>query len=218
MAKIKTLKLELKEKEYKINVNCTSAGVFTANIPREISEALGINSRVELSTLGELEREIYDVFHKYKTSTTTEELFLAIKYGALGTFNKKSDGYPLYGRDKKDKFGVDGSFMKNDNILVFEYRVLLKLTVDGKVSWYNTNYGYEGMHPKEGEEKQYRKRSVTWSVDNYVLVSYSEEAKATLVEIEEVIRQASETLFNFVSLDEDKVQAFLESGNIKLLN
>lgn len=218
MAKIKTIKLEVKDQQFNINVNCSSAGVFTANIPRTISDTLGIKSRLELSTLGELEKEIYEAFHRYRDSTTTEELYIFIKYGAKGKFNQKADGYPLFGRDLQDKFAVDGSFVRHDNLLAFDYKVCMKRTVDGNVSWYETNFGYKGFQAEEGEQKQYRKSTTMWSVDSYVKIPYSQESIDTLDKIHEAIRVASETLFNFVSLEETDLQAFLETGNISLLN
>jgi hypothetical protein len=56
MSKITDFKFAIKGVDYKVNVNCTSSGLFTANIPKEVALALNIQEKLSFPTLNELDK------------------------------------------------------------------------------------------------------------------------------------------------------------------
>lgn len=215
MAKIKDLKFEIKGEKFSVNVNCTSTGLFTANIPRFIADALHLSERLSASSLKELEKIFFDAINRYKTSETKEELFLAIKYGANGRYNRKSDGYPLFGQHGT-KYYINMSFGEID-VLGFEFEVAIKETIDGKASWFEAKLGKDFSHIQEkqhSEPDKYHKNGKLYNLDKWKMIPFSEKALETLKIAEEKIRQASETLFNFIEQDEKVIEQKLTSQKL----
>ncbi len=79
MAKITTIKFQIKGIDYSVNVNVGVNGYFSARIPKEVAEALSLYEKLEQSTLYELEKKIKDAVERYKNAVTTQEIFILIK-------------------------------------------------------------------------------------------------------------------------------------------
>lgn len=216
MAKIKDLKFEIKGQPYTVHVNCTSSGEFTANIPTFVADALHLNNRLAKPNLRELEKTFFDAINQYKKAETTQELFLAIKYGACGRYNRRSDNdYPLFGNGTKYEIRI--SFSEID-CLGFEFEVCIKETIDGKVNWFEAKLGKDFSHiqKEHSELEKYHKSGSLYHLDKWKMIPFSDKALETLTNGQEKIRQMSEMLFNFIEQDEKVIEQRLT--NTKLLS
>jgi hypothetical protein len=206
MAKIKDLKFEIKGEPHSVHVNCTSDGVFTANIPQFVASALHLNNKLTAPTLKDLERIFFDAINRYKTAETTQELYIFIRYGACGIYKRKENGDYLFG-DNGNNYNMRNHFDSCDS-LGFEFKVVIKETIDGKVNWFNARQGKDYAHFEEDKQKdpnKYHKDGTCYSVDKYKAIPFSEKAVETLTIGRERIRQISEMLFNFIEQDEKKI-------------
>ncbi len=216
MAKISEIKFDIKGVQFKINVNCSSSGIFTANVPDLVCESLSIQREQRASTLNELEKKIKDAIDKYKNSETKEELYLFIKYGSHGDYNSR--GSISEGTLHNDRrFKVDGSFIRH-SCLLFDFKIRIKETIDGTVSYYSVTHGrsFRGIGEEECDPNKYYKYEKLNMVEDWVKIPYTEEAFVNLSQAKEKIRMVSEMLFNFVSKDENEISLIL--NNQKLLN
>lgn len=80
MAKIKTIKLELRGEMVDFNISCTSKGVFTADFPLIICTCIDIETKFD--TLQAVEKEIHRAVNEVnKMNTETENLiFYSVGY------------------------------------------------------------------------------------------------------------------------------------------
>lgn len=212
MAKIKTLRFEIKKEMFSININCTTKGLFTANLPLEIYQPLNLEGRLVEDTLELLESNIYKAFNKYKNAATKEELSIFIKYGSGGDFAKKENGDLLSG-NYENKYPLRADWGRIENLLGFDFKVTIKETIDGNVNWYNTRLGYkeEFKGGAKGERKTYHKHTHVSDSDKYKAIPFNENYLSTLKLISEKIRNASEILYNFISQDEKVIENILSS-------
>lgn len=217
MAKIKELKFSIKDREYKVNVNCTSQGLFTAYLPREVCDALDLRSKLEFKSLSELQKEFFDAIHRYREAETHQDLFILIRYGSTGDFNEDSEGNNLHNQGYRGKYNVDISFGTGKNVLSFDYKICIRESVDGIENWYDARYGKKSVFDSPDDEPDaFHKGTQTHSLDEYKKIPYSEESLETLNAILEKIRAASEILYNFIEQDEKSIEQML-TGQTKLL-
>ncbi len=216
MAKISEIKFDIKGTQFKLNVNCNSSGVFTANVPELVCESLGIQREQNASTLSELERKIKDAIEKYKNSETTEELYIFIKYGCCGDYNSYGsikDG--TLHNDKRFKVVIN---FNDASCLLFDFKIVMKEVIDGVVGYYSVIKGKNtsGANREEQDPNKYYKYEKLHMVEDWIKIPYTEEAFINLSQAKEKIRMVSEMLFNFVSKDENEISLIL--NNQKLLN
>ncbi len=219
MAKVTEIKFDIKGKEYKLNINCTSSGQFNANIPKEVAESLRISDKITANTLAELTKDFEAKLSHYKRIETTETLFILIAYQARGKYTYKKDGSVLFGHsDEKHKINV--SFSEIDNALGLDFFVAIKETIDGKDKWFKASLGSKFAHfqHQSKEPDIYHKEGEIWGnrMERYKAIPFNDLALATLKFAEEKLRSASEMLFNFINQDEEQIMLTLT--NQKLLN
>ena len=94
MAKIKTIRRKIKDKQYDISINCNSGGKFSCKFPSEISNKVHALKELELNnynSLEELEGEISDTIQKYENANVKTRLVIAITFGARGNIARDKD-------------------------------------------------------------------------------------------------------------------------------
>lgn len=216
MAKVSTIKFEIKGFKYTLNVNCDSSGTFKVKLPQEVYEPLKLDKEIRTTTLALLEKEVNAAIERYLNAQTTQEIMIAIWYGSAGNFNRKKDGGVLF----YDKYGVRLFFSSDDNsILMFEHEIVMKETIDGVVTYWKTRKGKDFSHiSKEYKEpEKWHKYDFTSSsgklhdsdMKNCKLIPYSDVALASLESAREKIRAVSEMLFNFIEQDEKQIETTL---------
>ena len=224
MAKITDIKIEFKGQELKLPVHVKSDGTFNSNLPEPLAEALSIDKHQCANTLSELAKKIADALGKYKNSTTTIALFLFIKFGARGYYTMKKDSKGVMFGGYRHKYDIDVS-LNDIDVLGFKYRVAFVETTDGNERIYTACKGKDLPHwelknmEERGEivdENKYYKESKTSLSSTYKRIPYTEEAENSLFVIREKIRDASETLFNFIELDEIQLSEGLNNNKILL--
>lgn len=215
MAKIKDLKFEIKGEQHSVHVNCTSGGEFTANIPRFVAEALHLRDKLSAPALKDLERIFFDAINKYKTAETTQEMFILIRYGSCGIYKRKENGDYLFG-DNGNNYNMR-NHLNDLDALGFEFKVVIKETIDGKANWFDAKLGKDYAHFEEDKQKdpdKYHKNGTCYYVDKYKAIPFSEKAVETLTVGQEKIRQISEMLFNFIEQDEKVIEQKLTSQKL----
>lgn len=216
MAKISEIKFDIKGEKFTVNTNCNSKGIFTAKIPQIVSEALNIHSELSSATHDDLCEKINKAIIKYKTAETTQELYIIIKYASYGGYNRKQ-GSDLGVLHNDSRFKIHLSF-NQESVLMFDFKVCVKETVDNSVNWFNTRLGYDMAQPfdkrNEADPHKYYKYDKFGSVEGWIKIPYTEEAFINLSQAKEKIRMASETIFNFISKDESEISLILNSQKI----
>jgi hypothetical protein len=170
-----------------------------------------------LFTLKDLEKAFFDAINRYKLAETTEELYIFIRYGSSGRYKRKENGDYLFG-DYGNNYNLKNHFDDLDSV-GFEFKVVIKETVDGKINWFNARLGKDYAHFDEEHRKnpdKYHKDGTCYIVDKWKKIPFSEKAVETLTIGREKIRQISEMLFNFIELDEKAIEQKLT--NQKLLS
>lgn len=217
MAKVSTLKFEFKGQSLAAHVNCTSAGQFNCNLPDEVAEALRIDKKIKADTLVSLEKLFFEALDKYKKAETKEELFILIAYYARGYFTKDKQGRYMWG-GYRHKYDLEVNFDTPKNAIGLDFIVGIKQTIDKKEKWFNAKLGKDCSHIQKEEYSQpdvWHKQGVLYHPDKYKIIPFSEIALESLKNASEKIRAASETLFNFIEQDEEKI--FLTLTSQKLL-
>lgn len=212
MAKVTDFKFQINGEDFKVNVNCTSSGEFTANIPEVVASALGIDDRFVKKTLEELRTEFFQALKKYKEAETKQELFIWIKYASSGNLNRYSDGSPLFG-GYQHKYELQMNSWNYIDAVGLSFKVMIKETVDAVESWYNTRQGkeYLNCNPEQqsNPEKYYKENQKTSLDKHWKAIPYSEPALQTLLSAREGLRKISELLFNFIEQDEKMIEQTL---------
>jgi hypothetical protein len=207
MAKIAELKFTLFEQKHKIPVNVGVDGVFKTKLPKEVADPLGIRQELKADKLSDLEHEFFAALDKFKTAKTFQYLYLAIRYGSCGVYNRTEEGYSLF-HETGSKYKVDNWNSDVDSI-AFEYRVVIMESVAGVEKWYSTMELTPGKYEKH--------TSFYNNSDKWKLIPYTEVCHQTLKKAEESLRKISEMLFKFIDQDEQQIILSL-SGNTLLLN
>jgi len=219
MPKVSEINITIKDTSYKIPVNCNSDGLFSANIPQEVAEALRIDEKVKANTLSDLTADIDEKLNKYKEANTQETLHILISYHARGRYKEKKDGSVLFS-DVNNVHSISISFSEIINAMGFDFMVAIKQVIDGKEKFFEAKLGSEFMGNARiqcAEPNIYHKYT---SISNhrmqrYKIIPFSEVALKTLQNGEEKIREASEMLYKFISQDEEQI--LLTLTNQKLL-
>lgn len=206
MAKIDELKFSFNNENFKIPVNVGINGLFRAKLPREVADKLNIKMELSFETLSSLRAEFFGTLDRYKKAETKQFLYLAIRYGSSGIYNKDQEGNGLF-FNMSSKYKIDNWSDDVDKI-AFEYRIVMMESVDGVEKWYTTN-----EHPK-GVFNQHGHFSNTG--DKWKVIPYDENCHKTLAKAAEGLRKISETLFNFMEQDTDKFIASLSNNQLLL--
>lgn len=216
MAKVSTIKFEIKGMKYSLNVNCDSSGTFKVKLPQEVYEPLKLDKEIRTTTLLLLEQEFKKAIERYLNAETTQEIMIAIWYGSAGNFNRKKDGGVLF----YDKYGIKLSFSSDDDsILLFQHEIVMKETIDGVVTYWKARKGKDFSHiSKEYKEPEmWHKYDFTSSsgklhdsdMKTCKLIPYSDAAFISLESAREKIRTVSEMLFNFIEQDVKQIETTL---------
>lgn len=206
MAKISELKYELNGQQYKTPVNVGSDGMFKANVPAEIREKLNLRNEIRFSKLSELEAEFYGAIKRFKEAATVHEIFIAIRYGASYKFSNGANGYPLWG-GYGHKYTVEINHNEWVSGLVFDFKVVVKETIDGVITWYETEE--RGNVITQDQRKAY-------GIDKWTKIPYNEVQLQTLKTAHENIRKLSEMLYKFIEQDEEQMKLTLSGGKLLL--
>ncbi len=218
MAKVTTIKFQIKGVDYSVNVNVGSNGYFSAKIPQEVTTALSLNAKLEKNTLHELEKQLKDAVERYKNALTTQELFILIRYQSRGYYSNRADGgalYKAYGSEYELSRGMGSD---DTDALAFEYKVCMKETIDGVENWFETRLGsnYTVSCPETKFPNTYFKDEKSYKHDKWKKIPFNEVALQTLFNAREKIRMVSEMLLRFVEQDEEQIMLTLT--NQKLLS
>ncbi len=211
MAKVSVLKFDLKGKDYQVNVNCNSDGMFSANLPEEVYKSLHLREKISHPTLTALETEFKAAIDRYKTAETSQELFIGIRYKSCGKYQQRKDGSYMFG-GHGSKYRLDVSFGGDCSALGFDFKVLIKETIDQVDTWYKAMLGKDHPHwDKEQNENpdKYYKREEFHDRGEYKMIPFSPAALESLQNASEKIRAASEMLFNFIEQDEQQLELTL---------
>lgn len=226
MAKIKKLHFTINGEERTADLKCDSKGLFSILLPKEVSTVFDVKQYIELAKMSDVEKEFYDFLHRYKTSRTTTEMLIGIRYGASGSFANGLSGDRMFEHNSKFKLSVS---FETGSMLLFEYSVFIKTITDG-ISTYNIakkgdprcdlyipGADYRNRE-KEDENTWYKGNSFyDGGLKDFVIVPFSETALETLKSTKEALQRISIKLYEFVSKDVNEVIALLETGNINRL-
>lgn len=223
MAKIKTVKFDFEGKEYPVNLNCSTNGVFSCNLPCKMQNNLGLSGRLEYSSLKELEDTLSKAFQLYIESVTTYDLMIHIRFKASGKFMECEDGSV----DKRF-FPIAHSplaFLRYQydigNTLAFDYRILARKNCDGRLYFYGVKHESEiyGMSRYSGWDNNivngYIPGGEVSICSDSILIPYSEKSIKSLQSIENQLQKASMFLLDLVTAD--SIASVLERGFTKQL-
>lgn len=210
MARIRTDKCIIDDKEYSINYNCSSKGIFSVMMSEDLEEVLGIDLfeiNRKACSLKDLHLKVNEAIKNRTELDTVRSLHIAIVYKCSGHYAELSLGgkNPKAQNDKHYQRNVAGSVIR------FEHTVLM-LEERGC----NKNYYVARKTSKlSGTGEQciidgYRKCEYTPIVNEQTIIPYSKERIETLDSIREQFRRASEFMLDIVS--NDKIATLLESG------
>jgi hypothetical protein len=220
MAKISTIKIDIKGVEYNININVNSRGIFSCKLPIQVAQDLRIKEEHTSLFLHELEKSIKGFIETYKNSVTTNELFILVAYQATGYYMQTKDGGYLF-PSNDDKYRIQSSFNEVDNAIGLDFIVAIKETIDGKDVWYKAKLGKHFSHIQEKEYSEpnvYHKCTKIYDhkMKRYKAIPFNEAALLTLQNTQEKFRTISEYLYKFITQDEENIMITLTSN--KLLN
>lgn len=204
MAKVGDIRYEFDGLDLKAPVNCNSSGEFSVALPEIVVTTLGLPKKITGTTLGQVTAEFNAAIARFKTSTTTEELVIAIKYSASGGYTLNVDGHCFTSHEDRSKYQASSNgYSEWKNMLSLDFEVLLRRTVNGtNEKFFQT---HKGRFSDEDPNKYYPLSNTFRKTDGVKIIPYSEEALATLLAAHEKIRAASETLYNFITLDEAQI-------------
>lgn len=224
MAKVSTIKFNLNGNDYQVHVNCDSSGTFKANLPEEVAKKLNLEKTLRTMTLDLLEKDFKAAIKRYKEAETKQELLIAIRYGSNGRFCEKENGDLLFG-GHNHPFLISLSWSNaNYSVLLFEFKVIVKETIDTVVNYYNTRLGKNFPQWSNGENKHKIERPDDYFKDNdtfrykeeWKLIPFTKQSLESLQNAQNKIRAVSELLYTFVSQDEKLIEETLTKT--KLLN
>lgn len=227
MAKVKSIEFDICGVREKFDIKVNSKGVFFIDIPKHLTgifeEATNRQNIISNSTLDGLERQFSDVIVKYQNTKVVKDLFIKIYYHASMEYARKADGDRLF-PSSGSEYNIQG-FNMDSSSLSFDFEVLMRVTRDETVTWYETST-YKGPDGdrfssitrqremvKTGDIIESRK--MHYFEANSGLIPYSDAMIVKLTHIREELRKISETLFNLVRLDPIKLEEAIL--NIKLI-
>lgn len=229
MAKFKDIKYDIGGREVVVPVHVNKDGIFTAKLPREILNMdRSLRSEMSEGTFRQIELNLLKIITKYKNSTVTQDLFLAVRYGSCGNYCKSAKGsesYFLFRGPLDKKYQISLSF-DSGSAIMFDFEIIIRETRDAEVTYYKSEIAtgdneywdsslMEKVFAKKGDIIK-RDRYSGYSMEKATLIPYTKEALENLTHIQEQLRIISETLFNLV--ENTELSNLLNSGNLKLLN
>lgn len=231
MAKVDEIKISINGTDYKYNINVRKDGIFRCVLDMNVATLLGLDGKeISSGKLSDVTSIIYNALNKYELSDSKYEMFIILRYKAMGVFMKDSNGEYMFGYNDSKHLHI--AFSSELSALAFGYEVLIKKSSSiSKATWYSTtnlkNEDSEyAAHVKSKEKEHHPNFECTkYELDSgyfmsiseeEMLIPYSEEAVATLDGTLESVRLISEGLHNFIDQEPDVIKKSLTSG--KLLN
>ncbi len=221
MAKIKCLKYEFDGRIIEVNINCSSSGMFTANLNREIQDKLGLGGRITSSNLNELQDTIKDAFIAYKDAKTSYKLMIAISFGACGELTKRASGEEneKFFQQRHNPYKLNMPFSSVRSAIGLDYRVVVEENRDGRINYYRAM-------PKSEDVFKYLSDVQTIG-DYYIgatvhidsiekIIEFNESAIKKLDSIIAQFRKASEFLIDLIT--NDNLEMILANVNLNLLS
>ncbi len=212
MAKVGVIKFNYLGKDMQVNVNCNSGGIFSANIPEEVANALQIGKTLSATTMSEIQKQFDIAMYTFKNATRTEHLMLLIAYKAAGEYTYVADRSRVMFGGYNHKYGIEMSYWNHISAVGFEFDIVIKECVNAKVKYYEARKGDDigSERHKEDHNKWYKWQEVTVR-EGHKLIPFSEEALSTLQKAENTMRNLSEMLFNFIEQEPDKIEEQLKN-------
>lgn len=225
MARIKKIEATLVGgNKYEIIINCNSKGVFSANVPIELSmNVAGLQTKMENPKLDELESVIYKALSNYNNSFIKTRLVIGVVFGAKGDICKNDDGLIHEKFLGKSPFVINRFYCSLDgSVMNFFYKILLEEDINGSKNYFSTNrktkYSESSLSlvPKYKIIDDFVAENMPISdVGKYnVILPYKEEILESLKGIENQLRKA--TFFLTELLGNEKVELIL-SDNVKII-
>ena len=225
MARIKKIEATLVGgNKYEIIINCNSKGVFSANVPIELSmNVAGLQTKMENPKLDELESVIYKALTNYNNSFIKTRLVIGVVFGAKGDICKNDDGLIHEKFLGKSPFVINGFYCSLDgSVMNFFYKILLEEDINGSKKYFSTNrkikYSESSLSlvPKYKIIDDFVAENMPISdVGKYnVILPYKEEILESLKGIENQLRKAAFLLTEL--LGNEKVELLL-SNNVKMI-
>lgn len=218
MPKIKTKKYEIDGNEIEVAFNCSSKGMFSTSLGALMCERLNINSRLEGTSLNEIEKTVDDAFIEYKNSKTSYRLMIGIMFGASGKFIKKPDGSDntlFYGAG--NPMLISNTFFDLNSLLGIDFRVLMEEDRDGRLSYFETaKKGEVRFFDGNMDIDGYVKASLARVKNKEYLIEFSEPAIRNLNSIVSQIQRAS--LFLSELMCSENIHGALSSIDLKMIN
>lgn len=218
MAKVKSVEFEIRGTREKFDIKVNSKGIFFIDIPEHLIDVFdGITNRsymISNTTLDGIERMLGNAIANYKNSKVTCDLFIKIYYGASMEYAENKDGGRLFPHHGSE-YNMSGGFM-NTSSIAFDFEVLMKVTRDEKVTWYETTKWKGSSDERFSEITQEREmvnegdivatRRLHHFESKTGLLPYSEAVLMQLTHIQDELRKISETLYKLVELDPVKLE------------
>lgn len=222
MPKIKTEKYTLEGKEYAINFNCSSKGVFSVTIPHALAQKLKIkDEKLRSSNLEDIQNVVKDAFSKFVKANTVLRLKIGIKFGASGSFVRDTDGEfirEFLGYGNKLCMSVHGTGLSS--LVGFDYRVIIEEDRNGNTTHYEAQKlpddpDFEVKEWQKATGGYIDKHLISWLSSDEKVIEYSEAAMNNLKAIENSFRKASKFLAELVS--NENFEILMNQNDIKLL-
>lgn len=227
MAKIKTIRRKIKDKQYDISINCNSGGKFSCKFPSEISNKVHVLKELELNnynSLEELEGEISDTIQKYENANVKTRLVIAITFGARGNIARDKDKDYIKNLDPSfnGKFALDGGYLFNEgNVISFNYRILLEEILFEHKEFYSVNSinelseSYIKSEPEHHKIDGFIATRKVFTHTNEIIIDYSPKVLKNLESIEDQFRNA--VLFLSKLLDQNNLKEILSNEIKKIM-
>lgn len=223
MPKIKTEKYTLEGKEYVINFNCSSKGVFSVTIPHALAQKLKIkDEKLRSSNLEDIQNVVKEAFSKFVKANTVLRLKIGIKFGASGSFVRDVDGEFIreflgYG----NKLSISGHMMGFSSLIGFDYRVIIEEDRNGNTTHYEAqklpdNPDFEVMEWRKVTGGYIDRHLISYLSSDEKIIEYSEDAMNNLKAIESSFKKASKFLAELIS--SENFELLINQNKIKLLN
>lgn len=218
MATIKTKKYEMDGKELEVRFNCSTSGLFSTNLNWVLAENLGLDKRLEYSSLKDLESIIDNAFLAYKDANTAYSLKIGIKFGASGEFRKLPGTEDIFIKSGSKHY-ISASFGKLDSIVGIDFRVLIEENRDGRITYYKT----ESKEKFNGSIYQWNKEVEGFIMTTQAhigseekLINYTENTVTNLNSIVTQFQKAAQFISEI--MNSDNTELILSSNNMKALN
>lgn len=225
MARIKKIEATLiGGNKYEIIINYNSKGIFSANVPIELSmNVAGLKNKMENSKLNELESVIYKALANYNNSFIKTRLVIGVIFGAKGDICKNDNGIINENFLGKSRFVIDWFYCSLDgSVMNFSYKILLEQNINGDKKYFATNCKTKYSESSLSLVPKYKiiddfvaENMPMLNIDKFnVILPYKEEILESLKSIENQLRKA--TFFLTELLGNENVELLL-SNNVKMI-